>query len=196
MRQKTSPKKPRTKSTTGKKRKQNPRRSSAERKSDIVQLILQDHKPLKKLIKTLKNSDLEMSKRQAAFEEFAPVLIAHAKSEETVLYTFMKNRTELRDGGFEGDVEHGLAEQMIDEAKSTDDQDLWSARVKVLAELVEHHLEEEERTILPQVRRNAEPSERSAMGEKYRRLKARLESTDFEKSEEELAAAREQSVSH
>lgn len=196
MRQKTSPKKPRTKSTTGKKRKQNPRRSSAERKSDIVQLILQDHKPLKKLIKTLKNSDLEMSKRQAAFEEFAPVLIAHAKSEETVLYTFMKNRTELRDGGFEGDVEHGLAEQMIDEAKSTDDQDLWSARIKVLAELVEHHLEEEERTILPQVRRNAEPSERSAMGEKYRRLKARLESTDFEKSEEELAAAREQSVSH
>lgn len=196
MRQKTSPKKPRTKSTTGKKRKQNPRRSSAERKSDIVQLILQDHKPLKKLIKTLKNSDLEMSKRQAAFEEFAPVLIAHAKSEETVLYTFMKNRTELRDGGFEGDVEHGLAEQMIDEAKSTDDQDLWSARVKVLAELVEHHLEEEERTTLPQVRRNAEPSERSAMGEKYRRLKARLESTDFEKSEEELAAAREQSVSH
>lgn len=196
MRQKTSPKKPRTKSTTGKKRKQNPRRSSAERKSDIVQLILQDHKPLKKLIKTLKNSDLEMSKRQAAFEEFAPVLIAHAKSEETVLYTFMKNRTELRDGGFEGDVEHGLAEQMIDEAKSTDDQDLWSARIKVLAELVEHHLEEEERTTLPQVRRNAEPSERSAMGEKYRRLKARLESTDFEKSEEELAAAREQSVSH
>lgn len=194
MKAKTSAKK--TSRSTGSKRKQNPRRSRADRKTDIVPLILQDHKPLKRLIKTLKNSDLDMAKRQQAFEEFAPILLAHAKAEETVLYSFMKKREELREGGFEGDVEHGLAEQMVDEAKSADDPDLWSARVKVLAELVEHHIKEEESELLPDVRRNSEASERSLMGEKYRRLKARLESTDFEKPEEEVESAREQSVAH
>lgn len=135
--------------------------------SDILTLILEDHKPLKKLIKIMKDSDESIQSRKKAFEEFAPLLLSHAQPEEQVLYTRMKEDEAMREQGFEGDVEHGLADQMLTEAKSTNDEDLWSARVKVLAELVEHHIEEEEEELLPNFRKNSEREERIKMGEVF-----------------------------
>jgi hemerythrin superfamily protein len=158
---KKSPKKL-LKKTVGK-----PRKKSADLRGDIIQLILADHKPLKKLIKVMKNTDKDISVRRQAFEDFMPLLILHAKPEELVLYNFMKANKALRTEAFEGDVEHGLADQMLEEARRTDDDDLWSARVKVLAELVEHHLGEEEEDIFPDFRKNSEAETRVALGEKY-----------------------------
>ena len=143
---------------------------------DIVSLILKDHKPLKKLIKIMKDVDENLSKRKEAFAEFAPLLVAHAKSEEKILYVFMKKEAELRRDGLEGDVEHGLADQLVEEAKRTDDEDWWSARVKVLAELVEHHIEEEEDTILPDFKKKCKISERKELGGYYLNVKAKIES--------------------
>ncbi|AFY01928.1 hemerythrin domain-containing protein [Bdellovibrio bacteriovorus] len=142
--------------------------------ADIVNLILEDHRPLKKLITILKNTDKDSSEREEAFAEFAPLLVTHAKPEEQVLYTYMKNNEELREEGFEGDVEHQLADQLLEEIMRTDDEDLWSARVKVLAELVEHHIEEEESELLPDFKKNSEPAERLAMGQQFLMLKTKL----------------------
>lgn len=142
--------------------------------TDIVNLILEDHKPLKQLIKVMKDTDKDLEVRADAFAEFAPLLISHAKPEEQVLYTFMKSDEELREEGFEGDVEHQLADQMVEEIMRTEDQDLWSARVKVLAELVEHHIEEEEEELLPDFKKNSEVKERSKMGEMFLRLKTEM----------------------
>ncbi len=161
------------KATKNGKAKTNGRSKTAQ--EDIVTLILEDHKPLKKLIEVLKDSEQSLSKRRKAFDQFAPLLISHAKPEEESLYVYMKQDKELREGGLEGDVEHGLADQLIEEAKGTKDEDLWSARVKVLAELVEHHIEEEEEELLPDFRKNSEPDERVALGQTYLQLKADFE---------------------
>ena len=143
--------------------------------SDIVNLILEDHKPLKRLIKIMKDSDKHsLSERSEAFAEFAPLLVVHAKPEEQVLYTYMKADEDLREGGFEGDVEHQLADQLVEEIMRTNDEDLWSARVKVLAELVEHHIEEEEKDLLPDFKKESEPSERRALGQKFLLFKTQL----------------------
>ncbi len=138
---------------------------------DIVEIILEDHKPLKELVEFMKNSKNELSERKAAFEEFAPTLIAHAKPEEQVLYPFLKNHEELREDGFEGEVEHMLAEQLIEECKRTKDEYELGAKIKVLAELVEHHIKEEEEDLLPEFKKNSEASERTEMGDKFLKLK-------------------------
>lgn len=144
--------------------------------NDLIQLILEDHKALKTLIKTLKDSEVELSERQDAFEEFAPLLVTHAKPEEETLYVAMKqDEIDMREDGFEGDVEHAIADQLLEEIKRTDDEDLWSARVKVLAELVEHHIEEEEEEMLPDFRKETELEERVTLGEKFRQLKMKYE---------------------
>lgn len=140
-------------------------------KMDIVDVITEDHKPLKKLLKVLKDSDVEFSQRKLAFNEFALLLIAHSKPEEEILYKFMKQDEELREEAFEGDVEHGLTDQMVEEIKRTEDQDLCSARMKVLAELVEHHIEEEEEELLPDFKKHSESAERIKLGDQFLQLK-------------------------
>ncbi len=150
-------------------------RSESEGSADIIQMILSDHKPLKKLIKVMKDTDADIDERRAAFEEFCPLLVTHAKPEEQVMYVFMKGEEELRTEGFEGDVEHALADQMIEEAQRADDEDVWSAKVKVLAELVEHHIEEEESELLPDFKKHTEKEERGEMGAEFMRLKSELQ---------------------
>lgn len=199
---KAAPKKAAGKSQAAKSKapaKKSQRASAQENEQDIIQLILADHKPLKKLIKIMKDSDNDLSERQEAFEEFAPLLVTHAKPEEQTMYVFMKDEEELREEGFEGDVEHTLADQLVEEIKRTDDEDLWGARVKVLAEMVEHHIEEEEEELLPDFKKNSDPEQRMELGSEYLRLKAELEemggkdapsekATDLEDEEEDTHA--------
>ena len=171
MAQRKTPKKSQAKTST--------RRKSASRQKtehgDIIQLILDDHKTLKRLIKVMKNTDKDISEREDAFEAFAPALITHAKPEEETMYTRMKSDEELREEGFEGDVEHALADQLLEEILRTEDEDLWSAKVKVLAELVEHHIEEEEDELLPDFRKHTEVEERVQLGAQFLKLKQKLE---------------------
>lgn len=152
------------------------RRKPAKRMAsgDIIKLILADHKPLKQLLKVLKSENKALGERQKAFQEFSKLLICHAQPEEQSLYSAMKDMERLRAEGYEGDVEHGLADQMVEEAKREKDTDRWSAKVKVLAELVEHHIKEEEQEMIPDYKRLSDSEERVALGEKYRMLRERL----------------------
>ncbi len=145
--------------------------------TDIVSLILEDHKPLKRLIKIMKDSDKDLTERMAAFGEFGPLLVSHSKPEEQTLYSFMKESEEedIRVDAFEGDVEHGLADQLLEELKRMKGEDeKWTATVKVLAELVEHHIEEEEEELLPDFRKNSELKDRKKLGQKFLKLKSEL----------------------
>ena len=167
----------------------------ANASGDIITMILADHKPLKKLIKIMKDSDADVSERKTAFEEFCPLLVTHAKPEEQTMYVFMKEDEELRTEGLEGDVEHGLADQMIEEAKRTDDEDMWCARVKVLAELVEHHIKEEEDELLPDFRKHSELEQRVELGEKFLQLKAELEAQGSDDAPSEKMMKKDQKKS-
>lgn len=146
------------------------KKSPASKEADIIAVILEHHKPLKELITQLKSDDLEQSEKRLAFQEFAPLLLSHAEPEEKTLYVRMKENDELRTEGFEGDVEHHLAVQMINEVVNTEDPDEWMAKVKVLAELVEHHIEEEEEEMFPDVKKELDLETRIALADEYLRL--------------------------
>jgi hemerythrin-like domain-containing protein len=83
---------------------------------DIINLILTDHKPLKQLIKILKREKSNYAQKLAAFNDFAPLLVAHAKPEEQTWYGDLrgggKSGLEMRIMGIEGEIEHGLADQL------------------------------------------------------------------------------------
>lgn len=152
------------------------KKSKTNAAGDIIELILKDHKPLKKLIKVLKSEKAEKSEKETAFEEFAPLLLWHAQPEEKVLYVHMKEDSEdLRVEGYEGDMEHALASQMIDEVRASENDDQWMARVKVLAELVEHHIKEEEEDMLPDTRKAFDLEARVQMGDDYLQLREEFE---------------------
>lgn len=138
-------------------------------KNDITELMLRDHKPLKRLIKTLKEPDAEMQELRPAFEEFASLLEAHAHPEQESLYSYLKENEdeEIQIEGYEGFTEHGLADELAERIKTLKNEQDWKAQVKVLAELVEHHLEEEEEEMIPDLRKELEAEERVRIGEDY-----------------------------
>jgi hypothetical protein len=141
-------------------------------KDDIVKLILLDHGPLKRLIAILKDSSLTIRTRRRAFDQFAPLFLVHAHAEQESFYAFLKDENKsLRVHGLEGDVEHALAEYMLDEVRMAEDVGIWSARAKVLAELVEHHLEEEEHEIIPEFKKEVDVEDRVLIGKQYLDLK-------------------------
>jgi hypothetical protein len=145
-------------------------------KDDITALILADHIPLKDAIKTLKDIEIGISKKRKLLNEFCHQLVIHAKAEEMSLYKRMlQHETDLRTEAFEGETEHHIAENLITEIESANDDDQWSAKVKVLAELVEHHIKEEESELLQDVRKGFVVDERIELGRDYMRLKEDLE---------------------
>lgn len=175
--------------------KKNKKRSSRSRsnaqtsKEDIIKLIEADHEPVKKLIAIIKDLDQPIRARRRAFEKFAPLLLVHAHSEQESLYAYLKDENkELRTDGIEGEVEHALAEYMIDEVKMAEDADVWSARAKVLVELVEHHIEEEEDDILPAFKKESDAEERVMIGQQYLELK------DHYRRIENLSADEEEAI--
>lgn len=147
------------------------KRSQAKTESesgDISSLILRDHEPIKELLSLLKDPDVPFSEKLAAFDEFMPMLTAHAKAEEQSLYVQLKEVSHLRVEGYEGDVEHALAEQLMEEISDSEgDEDIWMSKVKVLAELVDHHIKEEEKEVLKAVRKEFNADERMEIGEMY-----------------------------
>jgi hemerythrin-like domain-containing protein len=139
------------------------------REPDITALMLRDHKPLKSLIEVMKDPDARMAELRSAFGEFAPLLEAHAHPEQESLYGHLKadEESEMRQEGFEGFTEHHIADSLVEEIKALTDDDDWRAHVKVLAELVEHHIEEEEEEMIPDIRKELDQELRDQIGEDY-----------------------------
>lgn len=79
------------------------------------------------------------------------MLKLHAVSEEKAVYAVCQKMDEMKDLAFHSFEEHQVADALLKKALVTRSRDQWIARVKVLAELVEHHIEEEESEFLPEL---------------------------------------------
>lgn len=145
---------------------------------DIIKLIEEDHKPLKKFLQILKNTEIDVKKRQKALIEFGPLLLNHARAEEQILYTAMERLEGLKIESYEGVVEHRISEELLEDGLNEEDDQMWSAKIKVLAELVEHHLKEEETEMLPHFKKQFSAEERAQLGDKYILLKQEFEDAD------------------
>ena len=185
--------KPKSKTSSKASGQSNANGKAINRSNDIISLIMIDHEPLKKLIMTLKDSKVEITKKRPAYREFKRALTVHARAEEESLYVHMKEEDEgedLRVESFEGDAEHAIADNLIKEIDyiGTND-DKWMAKVKVLAELVEHHIKEEEKEFFKRIRKEFTTDERAEIGKEYINLFSRFsedaDDEDFDDDDED-----------
>ncbi|NOT79355.1 MAG: hypothetical protein HOP07_10215 [Bacteriovoracaceae bacterium] len=162
-----------------------PSNSTVQTKAeDISSLILHDHEIIKKLILVLKDSKVGITKKKSAYVQFEEALSTHAKAEEESLYVHMKKLEALIVKSYEGDVEHAIASQLmkeIDSLKNTND-DLWMSKVKVLAEITDHHVKEEEKEVLKDARKEFDLEERVEIGREYTKLISLLRGGQNEKN--------------
>src|SRR5512132_1986093 len=118
---------------------------------DALDLIKEDHKRLKKLLK--ETLEAEGSQREHRMDHLRSELVAHERMEEEVLYPRLRDEKKAREEVLEGYEEHHVADVILDELLDVPaETDLWKAKVKVLKENVEHHMDEEEDELFKEAR--------------------------------------------
>lgn len=116
----------------------------ADKKQDAVALLKQDHDNVEELFKKYENTSGSAAKQKLA-REICRQLTVHAKIEEEIFYPACDGKVE-EDLLKESYVEHDAAKLLIAEIEAGEpSDDFYDAKVKVLKEEIEHHVQEEEK---------------------------------------------------
>jgi len=111
---------------------------------DAIALLKEDHRTVEKLFKDFEGAKGEGRKEKLA-KQICLELSVHASIEEEIFYPACEGIVE-EDLLKESYVEHDAAKLLIAEIEAANgaDDEYFDAKVKVLQEEIEHHVEEEE----------------------------------------------------
>jgi hemerythrin superfamily protein len=141
---------------------------------DVVELIIEDHRLFESLLRDLRDATAD---REAARAALSDVLIAHGEAEETEVYPKLKSKRAISEDEKEhGEEEHAEGNEALLallECKGTDTQKFDDA-VEKLAEALNHHIGEEEQTILNPARTEVSEDVREDLGVKWATMRNRL----------------------
>lgn len=144
---------------------------------DILDKLHTEHEKVKGLLSQMVDSE-DAQERKELFEEFKDALVRHARAEEKVMYDPMiaLDEEEPEEQGDEGYIEHELVDVMLKKLdKARDKASIeWTAGIKVVKELVNHHIKEEEGSFFQTVKDNFSKEEREAMDQKFEARKKRV----------------------
>lgn len=144
---------------------------------DAIALLESQHREVEKIFEMIDEAENPTEKKALA-RDVCDALAGHAAIEEQIFYPgVMKKETEdlLR----ESVEEHLAVKRMIADLlliAVTDES--FDAKIKVLKEMVEHHVEEEEEELFPQVKKNFAADILDEMGAQMEALFAELENQD------------------
>lgn len=123
---------------------------------DAIELLTDDHENVKQMFEQYEalGDRAHVSKKKLA-TEICTELTKHATAEEEIFYPAVraagKDKEDLVD---EAVVEHASAKDLIAQIMAMEPtEDLFDAKVKVLSELIEHHVKEEEGEMFPKARK-------------------------------------------
>lgn len=130
---------------------------------NIINILLIDHAYLKECIAILTNDYAPKNEKTFYARTFLDTLKKHSQAEEKTVYESLSEMENLRKLILEGEAEHGMAkfkyETLIPRlAKLKRLDDVTEAEIKVLAELIEHHIDEEESELFPRMKKNLDPA--------------------------------------
>ena len=129
------------------------RRRSAQTALDLLKA---DHAEAKKLFRQFERfkKDEDSEGMQQCAQAVCKALGIHAQIEEEIFYPALRAAPDADDALDEADVEHSHIKELVRQVEASHPGDeLFEARVKVLAEYVNHHAEEEESTIFSKARK-------------------------------------------
>jgi len=112
-------------------------------RTDAIALLKNDHRTVEELFERFENTSSKLTKAKIA-QQACMELMVHATIEEEIFYPAVKHSIdeETHDEAY---VEHDGAKVLIAEilAGSPEDE-FYDAKVKVLSEMIKHHVKEEE----------------------------------------------------
>jgi hemerythrin superfamily protein len=120
-------------------------RSTAASRSDAISLLKADHRQVEELFGNFEKARND-DRKQSLATEICNALRVHAQIEEEIFYPAFIEATGEEDMHHEAIIEHDGAKKLIAEIESSSPgDDYFDARVTVLAEMIRHHVREEEK---------------------------------------------------
>src|SRR4051794_36072983 len=128
-------------------------RMAETKPSDAIALLKQDHDKVEELFKQFESAKGEGRKQKLA-HQICLELTVHTTIEEEIFYPACDGKVD-EDLLKEAYVEHDAAKLLIAEIEAGDGEsdDYFDAKVQVLSEQIDHHVEEEEQELFPKVRK-------------------------------------------
>jgi hemerythrin superfamily protein len=147
------------------------RRASAAT-NDAIRLLEQDHRAVEKLFKSFESARSDARKQELS-DQICLELRVHTQVEEEIFYPAASRAIDDGEMVDEAIVEHAAAKSLIAEIEAMRaGQDLFDAKVKVLSEQIDHHVQEEEEELFPACRKAGMDLE--GLGERIKARKMEL----------------------
>ena len=136
------------------------------------QLLKNDHKIVSGLFDQIESASGKS--KTELFTRLKSELDVHAHIEEKIFYPALENKPEAREITLEAYEEHKVVKDLLAElasGRAADDE--WDAKLKVLRENVDHHVEEEEGELFDKANDALSDDELERIGDEMESEKAR-----------------------
>ena len=147
---------------------------------NAITMLKADHAAVKKLLRQLnETTERAVKERERLVSEIERALKTHAQLEEEVFYPAFKaaaEDTDAEDLFYEAAEEHHVVDMVLPALKAADPKSPeFTAKAKVLKDLIEHHVMEEEGEMFVQARKLFEDSQLRELGELMETRRASIE---------------------
>jgi hemerythrin superfamily protein len=124
---------------------------------DAIALLTADHREVSEMFEQFEQlGDRATTSKEKLKDKICKALIAHTTIEEEIFYPAVRAAKveEGEDMVDEAIVEHASAKDLIKQLQEMQPgDDLYDAKVKVLSEQIEHHVQEEEKEMFPKAKK-------------------------------------------
>ncbi len=142
---------------------------------EIYEILKADHKEtLERFSKLEHTTPQDSNLRNSQLRTLNAELLAHLKAEEDVFYPpLMKSKH--REDALEAVEEHHVLELVLKDLRETEPSiEPWKPKLRVLKEILEHHVEEEEGKIFDEIKTILSPGIAEEMGKQFSARKAEI----------------------
>ena len=141
---------------------------------DAIALLKADHRQVEEWFGQFESTRSDDRKQRLA-KQCCKALKVHTQIEEEIFYPAFLEATQEEDIHHEAEVEHNGAKRLIAEIEASGpDDDYYDAKVKVLSEMIKHHVNEEEKRDGMFAKARKSDMDLEALGERLAARKAEL----------------------
>jgi len=149
-------------------------RAARSTTTDAIALLKADHREVEDLFEQFEKSRSEDKKVKLA-QQICQALKLHTQIEEEIFYPAFLEGTGNKDIHHEAQIEHDGAKKLIAQIESSQpSDDYFDARVRVLSEMIKHHVREEEKRDGMFAEARDSDMDLDALGEQLQRRKEEL----------------------
>src|SRR3981081_2663131 len=150
------------------------RQRPAAVQQDAIALLKADHRQVEQWFEQFESTRSDDRKQRLA-QQCCQALKVHTQIEEEIFYPAFLEATEEEEIHHEAEVEHNGAKRLIAEIEASGpDDDYYDAKVKVLSEMIKHHVKEEEKRDGMFAKARKSGMDLEALGEQLATRKAEL----------------------